>query len=87
MVADPPLVRGRPQSLAMQETAPRGRTTSDQNPAGHRGNDDGMSVHGDPTQHGKPQAVRARGPQPDAREGQAGLPGGGGEARSTCEAG
>jgi len=26
-------------------------------PAGHRGNDDGMSVQGDPTQHGKPQAV------------------------------
>ena len=38
-------------------------------PAGHRGNDDGMSVHGDPTQHGKPRAVRARDPQPDAREG------------------
>ncbi len=52
-----------------------GRTTSDQNPAGHRGNDDGMSVHGDPTQHGKPQAARACDPQPDAREGQAGLPG------------
>ena len=43
--------------------------------AGHRGNDDGMSVHGDPTQHGKPQAVRVRDPQPDAREGQAGPPG------------
>src|SRR4051794_12173817 len=28
---------------------------------------------GDPTQHGKPQAVRVSGPQPDAREGQAGL--------------
>src|SRR5208282_2563724 len=51
------------------------RPTSDQNPASHRGNDDGMSVHGDPTQHGKPQAVRARDPQPDAREGQAGPPG------------
>jgi hypothetical protein len=44
-------------------------------PAGHRGNDDGMSVHGDPTQHGKPRVVRARDPQPDAREGQAGPPG------------
>ena len=44
-------------------------------PAGHRGNDDSMPVHGDPTQHGKPQAVRARDPQPDAREGQAGPPG------------
>ena len=51
------------------ETGGIGRPTSDQNPAGHRGNDDGMSVHGDPTQHGKPQAVRARDPQPDAREG------------------
>ena len=28
---------------------------------------------GDPRQHGKPQAVRGSGPQPDAREGQAGL--------------
>ena len=44
-------------------------------PAGHRGNDDGMSGQGDPTQHGKPQAVGARDPQPDAREGQAGSPG------------
>src|SRR5271165_129005 len=52
-----------------RETGGIGRPTSDQNPAGHRGNDDGMSVHGDPTQHGKPQAVRARDPQPDAREG------------------
>src|SRR5271156_2372178 len=31
-----------------------------------------MSVNGDRTQHGKPHAVRARDPQPDAREGQAG---------------
>ena len=30
---------------------------------------------GDPRQHGKPQAVRGSGPQPDAREGQAGPPG------------
>jgi hypothetical protein len=30
---------------------------------------------GDPTHHGKPQVVRGYGPQPDAREGQAGLPG------------
>src|SRR3954449_8333773 len=30
---------------------------------------------GDPRQHGKPQAVRVSGPQPDAREGQAGPPG------------
>jgi hypothetical protein len=30
---------------------------------------------GDPRQHGKPQAARGSGPQPDAREGQAGRPG------------
>jgi hypothetical protein len=48
------------------------RPTSDQNSAGHRGNDDGMSVHGDPTQHGKPDRCRGAPPQPDAREGQAG---------------
>src|ERR1700751_4210485 len=34
-----------------------------------------MPAHGDPAQHGKPQAVRARDPQPDAREGPAGRPG------------
>src|SRR4051812_17001316 len=34
-----------------------------------------MPAHGDPTQHGKPQAVGARDSQPDAREGQAGPPG------------
>ena len=34
-----------------------------------------MPAHGDPTQHGKPPAMRARDPQPDAREGQAGPPG------------
>jgi hypothetical protein len=38
----------------------------------HRGKDDGMSGLGDRKQHGKPQAVRARDSQPDAREGQAG---------------
>ena len=54
-----------------------GRPTSDQNPAGHLGNDDGMSVHGDPTQHGKPQAAGGRrDPQPDARRfGQGTSPG------------
>ena len=30
---------------------------------------------GDPRQHGKPQVARGSGPQPDAREGQAGRPG------------
>jgi hypothetical protein len=34
-----------------------------------------MSGLGDLKQHGKPQAVRARDSQPDAREGQAGLHG------------
>ena len=38
-----------------------------------------MRYNGDLTQHGKPHAVRARDPQPDAREGQAG-PWGDGEA-------
>ena len=52
--ADPATVRGRPLPLGMNGEAGIGRPTSDQNPAGHRGNDDGMSVHGDPTQHGKP---------------------------------
>ena len=54
VVADLPLAWGRPPSLGMNgETGGIGRPTSDQNPAGHWGNDDGMSVHGDPTQHGK----------------------------------
>jgi hypothetical protein len=48
---------------------------SDANQWSHRGIGDGMSAHGDPTQHGKPRAVEARDLQPDAREGQAG-PGG-----------
>jgi hypothetical protein len=48
---------------------------SDPTQRSHRGNDDGMPGAGDRKQHGKPQAVRARDPQPDAREGQAGLPG------------
>src|SRR3954447_23089555 len=34
-----------------------------------------MPANGDPTQHGKPQAVGVRDPQPEAREGQAGPPG------------
>ncbi len=45
---------------------------SDANQWSHRGIGDGMSAHGDPTQHGKPRAVEARDLQPDAREGQAG---------------
>jgi hypothetical protein len=69
VVADPAQRRGRPPPLGNRETGGIGRPMSDQNPAGHRGNDDGMPVHGDPTQHGKPQVVRACDPQPDAREG------------------
>ena len=34
-----------------------------------RGSGDGMHAQGDGTQHGKPEAVRARDPQLDAREG------------------
>jgi hypothetical protein len=46
-----------------------------------------MSAQGDSRQHGKPPAMVARDHRPDAREGQAGSRGGGGEARSTVEAG
>ena len=45
---------------------------SDATQGSHRGSGDGMSAHGDPAQHVKPQAVEARDLQPDAREGQAG---------------
>ena len=48
---------------------------SDATQGSHRGSGDGMSAHGDPAQHVKPQAVEARDLQPDAREGQAGLTG------------
>ena len=65
-------IRGRPPSLGNWGAYP---SRSDTNQGSHRGNGDGMSAHGDPTQHGKPQAVGARDPQPDAREGQAGPPG------------
>ena len=37
-----------------------------------RGSGDGMHVHGDHTQHGKPNTAEGRGLEPDAREGQAG---------------
>ena len=36
------------------ETVGIDRPTSDQNPAGHRGNDDGMSVHGNQRNTGNP---------------------------------
>src|SRR5271154_272698 len=65
-------MRGKAAAAGYRETVGIGRPTSDQGPAGHRGIDDGMSVNGDRTQHGKPHAVRVRDPQPDAREGQAG---------------
>jgi hypothetical protein len=42
---------------------------------------------GDPSQNGKPCAVRSRDPQPDAREEQAGPRRGGGRVRSPDEAG
>src|SRR5258708_9930317 len=54
------------------ETVGIARPTSDQNPAGHRGNDDGMSVHGDHRNTGNPIGEGALPLQPDAREGQAG---------------
>ena len=63
---------GKAAVAGYRETVGIGRPASDQDPAGHRGIDDGMSVNGEATQHGKPHAVRVRYPQPDAREGQAG---------------
>ena len=48
---------------------------SDLTQRSHRGNGNGMSTQGRRLQHGKPLAVEARDLQPDAREGQAGLPG------------
>jgi len=46
---------GRPPSLGMTGEAGIGRTTSDQNPAGQRGNDDCMSVHGEERNTGNPR--------------------------------
>ena len=42
------------------ETGGIGRPTSDQNPAGHRGIDDGMSVQGDPRNMGNPKWLCAK---------------------------
>ena len=47
-------VMGKAAAAGYRETVGIGRPTSDQGPAGHRGIDDGMSVNGDTTQHGKP---------------------------------
>jgi hypothetical protein len=46
-----------------------------------------MRVQGEPTPHGKPHAVGWREAQLEAREGQARRYGGGGEARSSEQAG
>ena len=48
---------------------------SDLTQRSHRGNGNGMSIHGRYLQHGKPHSAETRDLQPDAREGQAG-PGG-----------
>ena len=85
--ADPSLARGRPSSLANRETVGIGRPKSDLTQRSHRGIGNGMSTQGKHTQHGKPLLAEARDLQPDAREGQAGPSGGGGQARSTDEAG
>jgi hypothetical protein len=61
--------------LANRETAGIGRPMSDLTQRSHRGNGNGMSIHGRHLQHGKPYSAEARDLQPDAREGQAG-PGG-----------
>ena len=60
--------RGR-SGKRLESTVPRAIRL----PRAHRGIDDDMPAHGDRTEHGKPQAARARDPQPDAREGPAGL--------------
>ena len=39
--------------------SPLSAPSSDQNPAGHRGNDDGMSVHGDQRNTGNPRLAVA----------------------------
>src|SRR5205085_7621959 len=70
--ADPANRRGRPQPLVSNANGWNMLFHERSDPVGHRGNDDGMSVQGDPSEHGKPQVVRARDPQPDAREGLAG---------------
>ena len=61
--ADPPSIRGRPLS--------RGKRTT-RTPRFRRGIGVGMHVNGNRPQHGKPHAVRARDPQPELREEQAG---------------
>ena len=66
---------------------------SDRTQRFRRGNGDGMHVHGDLTQHGKPDTAEVRDLQPDAREGalRAAVIGravwGGGEARMSDELG
>ena len=72
MGADPPLTRGRPPSLVNRETGGIRRPKNDLTQRSHRGNDNDMFEWEDPKLHGKPQAARARDPQPDAREGLAG---------------
>jgi hypothetical protein len=68
------------------ETVGIHRPTSDQNPAGHRGNDDGMSVHGDQRNTGSPIG---EGCSPSTRcpRGTGWAASGYGEAHSTVEAG
>src|SRR5262245_9045618 len=65
--ADPPQKRGRPTSLGNWGSHPEKRS----DPAVPPGYWRRHASRGDPTRHGKPQAVRANDSQPDAREGQA----------------
>jgi len=53
--ADPAFKGGRPLSLEERETGGIGRPMSDSIPASHRGNDDGMSAHGDQRNTGNPR--------------------------------
>ncbi len=68
------------------ETGGIGRPTSDQNPAGHRGNDDGMSVQGDQRNTGNPIG-EGRSPSTRRPRGTGWTASGNGEAHSTVEPG
>jgi hypothetical protein len=70
--ADPPVQWGRPPSRDLEPRPGQNRVQRPWVFRFRRGSGDGMHGHGDGTQHGKPEAVKARDLQPDAREGQAG---------------
>src|SRR5512135_391326 len=81
--ADPPRKRGRPPSLGNWGAYPH-EAIGTSGPTGVFG--DGMSVHGDPTQHGKPQVERVR-PATGGPRGPDRAAWGSGRVRTTDEAG